>query len=489
MATRLISQNWQVEGVLTAVTSATLADPTGTYGVKRNDTDAVVVASGTAMTATATGVYESSFTDVVGVSYTAYVKIVYAGATYYFEHDIPARAASSAATTTAGPIYTYYDALDAARDFIGQNNDSLALPGLKRAVSAAYRDICAAKDWSFLHKHGRINLQAPYTTGTITFDLTDGTYGRELTIADGEWPSWAATGVVRIDDVLYRVATRESDTVVTLHVDLCPTADVAAGTSYSLYPEYYLLPDRFERFDGPWGEATWNLGMEVSASSQLGLGRFDQSTGDTNYFAIRRVDDAYGRMGLYIHPPSDAAETLDFMYKCRPRDLRYSGHDNTVDSVGTITTNGTAAIVGSGTAFNSKMVGAVLRIGDTSNVPTALDGRYPYAEEHVIGAVTDTTHLTLATDSSLSTGSLKYCITDPLDLHLDVQNAFTRGVEKHLALVKNMKNKREIFAAYEEALFRAKGADSRSSQLEVAGSNHPLRDPRSAWFNFTDDVG
>src|SRR5688500_6898523 len=92
MATRLIVKTWRVEGVVTNVTSAKLSDPTGTYGVKRNDTDAVVVADGTNMTNSATGVYEYSFEDVQDVAYTAYVEFVYAGSTFHFEVDLAARA-------------------------------------------------------------------------------------------------------------------------------------------------------------------------------------------------------------------------------------------------------------------------------------------------------------------------------------------------------------------------------------------------------------
>ena len=50
MSTRTVERNWIVEGLgLTDPTSMTLIDPTGTYGVKRNDTNAVVVAAGTPM--------------------------------------------------------------------------------------------------------------------------------------------------------------------------------------------------------------------------------------------------------------------------------------------------------------------------------------------------------------------------------------------------------------------------------------------------------
>lgn len=84
-----IRRTWKVEGTLTNATSAKLSDPTGTYGVKRDDTDATVVADDTAMSNPSTGVYEYTFSATAGVAYTAYVEIVYGGATYHLEHDIP----------------------------------------------------------------------------------------------------------------------------------------------------------------------------------------------------------------------------------------------------------------------------------------------------------------------------------------------------------------------------------------------------------------
>lgn len=481
MGTHLVSKQWEVEGVLTDVTSAKLSDPTGTYGVKETVSGDVIVADDTAMTKSSTGTYQYSFTSEAGIAYTAYIEIVYAGATYHLEEDIPAVPAETTSTTTTGTIWTYYDAVVAARDFVGGNSTGVAMPALLRAIASAYREVTAARDWSFLYKHGRVHVKAPYTTGTITYDHTGGTYERELTLADGTWPSWADTGVVLIDSVLSRVVSRESDTVVTLDSALNPGADVDAGTSYSLYPEYYELPERFERFEGPWGEGTWGLGRQVSADTLMALERFDPGSDDMSQYTIGGIPGVYGKLALYIHPSADAAETIDFIYKCRPRDLRFSGHNSTVDTAGTITANGSTAIVGSSTAFNSKMVGAVLRIGDATNVPTSLDGRYPYAEEHVISSVTDTTHLTLSAASSLSSGSLKYCITDPIDLNIAVENAFMRCVEKHLAITMNMKNKREMFAAYDEALFKAKGADHRSTQRRIAGGGMPLYDPYASW--------
>lgn len=75
--------NW-IDQVLTDATSVTLTDAGGTYGVKRLDTGATVVAAGTAMTKISTGYYEKSFTDpAAGLSYQASVAFLNAGATYY----------------------------------------------------------------------------------------------------------------------------------------------------------------------------------------------------------------------------------------------------------------------------------------------------------------------------------------------------------------------------------------------------------------------
>ncbi len=94
----LIRKTWTVDGVLTDAISAELADPTGTFGIKRNDTSEVVVAADTEMTRVSAGAYEYTFSAAEGVAYTAYVKIVYAGATYCFERDIPASVAPASSS-------------------------------------------------------------------------------------------------------------------------------------------------------------------------------------------------------------------------------------------------------------------------------------------------------------------------------------------------------------------------------------------------------
>ena len=56
----------KVNGVLTAADSApTLSDSAAVYGIKRLDTDAVVVAAGTALTNASTGIYSYTLSSPV----------------------------------------------------------------------------------------------------------------------------------------------------------------------------------------------------------------------------------------------------------------------------------------------------------------------------------------------------------------------------------------------------------------------------------------
>lgn len=89
MSTVTIQRTFKVDGVLTDVTSCKLSDPTATFGVKRNDTDEVVVADDTAMTKVSTGVYRHTFTEpAAGLTYTYWVEWVYSGETYHEEHTV-----------------------------------------------------------------------------------------------------------------------------------------------------------------------------------------------------------------------------------------------------------------------------------------------------------------------------------------------------------------------------------------------------------------
>jgi len=81
-----ITYTTKFAGTLTNPTSVILTNSDSTIGIKRNDTGAVVVAAGSALTNTSTGTYVYTFTPPSeAVFYTSYIQIIASGRTLYHE--------------------------------------------------------------------------------------------------------------------------------------------------------------------------------------------------------------------------------------------------------------------------------------------------------------------------------------------------------------------------------------------------------------------
>jgi hypothetical protein len=305
-----------VDGVLTNVTTAKMSDPTGTYGIKRNDTDAVVVADGTNMTNVSTGVYEYSFEDIQDIAYTAYVEFVYASSTFHFEIDIPARA------ETGTMVASYSMLTDRVGHFlygIRTGFDSVQLDCIEECIRDGLHDVYTAHPWSFFRPIAEITTTAPYTTGTITV------VAGVVTLAGGTWPTWAAVGVLRIGDNYYDVDSRDTATQITLE-DVTVTA--AALTTYELGREEYDLPAAFEAIS-PDSALTYEPGqsdfypalVQRHDSRGRGLHQGDPYYDRPLFYSVRTAlfDPTVGsRKRLALYPTPDAAYVLKVPMILRP---------------------------------------------------------------------------------------------------------------------------------------------------------------------------
>lgn len=87
------------------------------------------------------------------------------------------------------------------------------------------RRVYGAHDWSFLRPLADVSTTAPYVTGTIT--IAAGV----VTLTGGTFPAWAASGLLQVNNRYYSVASRGSDTQITLD---STSVTVAAAASYKL---------------------------------------------------------------------------------------------------------------------------------------------------------------------------------------------------------------------------------------------------------------
>lgn len=167
------------------MTTAKLSDPTGTYGVKRDDNDAVVVADGTAMTKVSTGLYEYEFDEPAeGLAYTGYVEFVHDGETFYFEHDIDATIVEPSGTSML-VSYTGLKEL-VGRKFFGIRTgfSTDQLDDIVDCIREGLHSVYLPHQWSFLRLRKSITMVAD----TYTYDLPSGFDAIEgdLTYAAGE---------------------------------------------------------------------------------------------------------------------------------------------------------------------------------------------------------------------------------------------------------------------------------------------------------------
>ena len=332
-------------------------------------------------------------------------------------------------------LLTFADAFDIGVAFLQGRDREASSEVIRRAIQEAHLDIINAWDWPSKEGAGRIHLHAAQSTGTVAYNATT----RYLTLSGDTWPDWVLDGSVVLDETICEVETYVDSTHIILHESLNLGVALAAGTVYSLVSRWYPLPVDFVNFTGPMGRNSWAYGQQVSMAEIAAYQKNYASTGAVRYYAIGERPNAPGEKALYVWPFAADDEPLDFTYHRRPRELQYTGKD-AVDTQGTITvTTARNTVVGSGTAFETDMAGAVLLIGrDASNVPTGRYGLYRYAEQHRVHSVTTAAAMALASNVTAGAAGRKYCVTDPIDIETCAQNAFLRYVEMHLAMARGL---------------------------------------------------
>ena len=103
-------------------------------------------------------------------------------------------------------VWTFSDVLDHLLDHMGGTSEGRNVRMAKRSILSAYRNLSTATNWSYYYKRGRVSSVAAYAPGTVTYDHTGGSNEREVTLASGTFPAWAARGIIQISGKDYGVS-------------------------------------------------------------------------------------------------------------------------------------------------------------------------------------------------------------------------------------------------------------------------------------------
>lgn len=361
-------------------------------------------------------------------------------------------------------LWTYRDALDSVMDAFDIDAGGRPYRNARRAVFEAYREFPYKTSWAYFDRIGALTTSASQSSSTITYDHTGGTYERQVTLASGTWPDWADFGTLYTNSNHYEVATRESDTVITLSANNNPGADLAAGTTYIIYRSVYPAPTDFRRADALVDLENHYWPDYLPPGEALVRSRGYRTPSTPAWYTIRSAGEYYGGMSFEFIPPPNAARTYHYIYEAKPRELKIL-ETNT----GTVTvSNGTTTATFSSAVLTDNHVGSVIRLSGSATAPT---GKVPdlnevdnlYVDQRTIQSVTSSTVAVLDTAVTQGFASVAYSISDPLDMESGaMMNYFLRLCEEKYAYLAKENDRQERTEIARKALREAMAASDRN---------------------------
>ncbi len=163
--------------------------------------------------------------------------------------DIAIAVATAASGLTASDLWAY------ARRMARNRTGSQADLEIKQGVNDALDMVSQEAEWPWLlTDRGTFSLQAFYDTGTVAVAVGSTT----MTLTTGTWPSWAASGKLKIAGKTYFISTRTSGSVIELATAW--KAAALTATSFILFRDEYPLASDLMKFGRIHPGETWAWG-------------------------------------------------------------------------------------------------------------------------------------------------------------------------------------------------------------------------------------
>jgi len=337
-----ITRTFRLDGVLTDMTTVKLSSNDETYGVKRNDTGAVVVADNTAMTKLSTGVYTYTFTDpAADLTYTYTLEIVYGGETYWVTDTLTGPTTSAA--EAAGTLYlTYDDFAEEVGWFLGYGRSSANWSDdqqdeIDRVIQRGYRQFLTPATirtdgrihlWSFLSPEAEITI---WPTVAADDDVTaTGAYdaASDTTTVTASEATFYATMVGKTftptDETAFAITGYTSSTIVTVSGDYSWSGSVTFSITSD---NNFQLPDDFGGIIGRFTitGSTGNMPIPLCTEGYVRMHRTTASySSKPTHVAVRPMpfDPTVGqRFEIMVWPNVDTTRTFKYRYNVQQNKL------------------------------------------------------------------------------------------------------------------------------------------------------------------------
>lgn len=230
--------------------------------------------------------------------------------------DIALTAVSNGSSITASELWSF------ARRMAHNKTGTQADTRIKNAVNDALDMLSMEMQSDFYIRRGYVQLQAPYTTGTIA--LTNGATSCVLT--GGTFPSWAASGRLYIaNQPVLDISTRTDDTNLVLSAAFGGTSD---SYTYTLFQDNYSLPANIYQFLGTMNGQLWPYGSEPVSIQKL----WEVQNEWANFTQQGAWAYAIANGRIHVWPGPSEDRSMAYIYRARPTPLTSSSDIADVDA-------------------------------------------------------------------------------------------------------------------------------------------------------------
>jgi hypothetical protein len=199
-----------------------------------------------------------------------------------------------------------------ARNASGSQSDSI----IQQAVNDSVAWVATAKTWEYYKTYGDFTLREPYDTGTLTLTNASTT----VTGSGTTFPTWAASGKLKIGNKVYRISSRTNGT--TLVLATAWAEDTESGTSYTLFQDEYSLASDCLRFGEPLPGPGWgSCGAPTSFAEVLRL-QNSQIIGEAypSAYAVHGSGNT-AKVLFWPYPSGSEDKLLAYWYYRKPASL------------------------------------------------------------------------------------------------------------------------------------------------------------------------
>lgn len=185
---------------------------------------------------------------------------------------------------------------------------SATLVYLKQHVNDAYRTLCEAYDWPWLHYEGAVNLVGDYSTGTITIvdDTTD------YVTTTGSWTtSWSPVRIKTAAEHIYTLTYNTGNTRWEMDRDL---VEAESGVAYTLYKDRYTLAARLRSLYLAYTSVNPDFPLEIVTPMQMAALKAGGivASDPARYLTFVDADSTNIVSQIEVYPVPDSAHTIHY---------------------------------------------------------------------------------------------------------------------------------------------------------------------------------